>query len=60
MNIHQEILAKSEQNGHVCLYQHLKYVAETGRVMAEEIGFDQQIVVQGSLFHDIGKAGPVF
>lgn len=24
MNIHQEILAKSEQNGHVCLYQHLK------------------------------------
>lgn len=23
MNIHQEILAKSEQNGHVCLYQHL-------------------------------------
>lgn len=30
MNIHQEILAKSEQNGHVCLYQHLKNVPVGG------------------------------
>ena len=45
MNIHQEILAKSEQNGHVCLYQHLKNVADTARVMAKHLGFDEQIAV---------------
>lgn len=49
MNIHQEILAKSEQNGHVCLYQHLKNVADTARVMAKYLGFDEQIAVEGAL-----------
>lgn len=33
MNIHQEILAKSEQNGRICLYQHLKNVADIARVV---------------------------
>lgn len=60
MNIHQEILAKSEQNGHVCLYQHLKNVADTARVMAKHLGFDEQIAVEGALLHDIGKVSPVF
>lgn len=60
MNIHQEILAKSEQNGHVCLYQHLKNVADTARVMAKQLGFDEQIAVEGALLHDIGKVSPVF
>lgn len=55
MNIHQEILAKSEQNGHVCLYQHLKNVADTARVMAKQLEFDEQIAVEGALLHDIGK-----
>ena len=55
MNIHQEILAKSEQNGHVCLYQHLKNVADTARVMAKHLGFDEQIAVEGALLHDIGN-----
>lgn len=60
MNIHQEIIAKSEQNGHVCLYQHLKNVADTARVMAKHLGFDEQIAVEGALLHDIGKVSPVF
>ena len=31
-------------------------MAHIGRVMAEEIGADPQIVVQGCLLHDVGKA----
>ena len=60
MNIHQEILAKTEQNGHVCLYQHLKNVADIARAVAKHIGFDEQIAVEGALLHDIGKTSPVF
>lgn len=33
MNTHQEILAKSEQNGNISLYQHLKNVADIARVI---------------------------
>lgn len=60
MNLHQEILAKSEQNGHACLYQHLKNVADIARVMAKHIGLDEQVAVEGALLHDIGKTSPVF
>lgn len=60
MNTHQEILAKSEQNGHVCLYQHLKNVADIARVMAKHIGLDEQVAVEGALLHDIGKTSPIF
>lgn len=60
MNNHQEILAKSEQNGHISLYQHLKNVADIARVMAKHIGLDEQVAVEGALLHDIGKTSPVF
>lgn len=60
MNTHQEILAKSEQNGNISLYQHLKNVADIARVMAKHIGLDEQVAIEGALLHDIGKASPVF
>ena len=60
MNTHQEILAKSEQNGNTCLYQHLKNVADIARVMAKHIGLDEQVAIEGALLHDIGKTSPVF
>ena len=59
MNIHQEILAKSELNGHVCLYQHLKHVADIVYVVAKHTGLDEQIAIEGALLHDIGKASPL-
>lgn len=60
MNIHQEILAKSEQNGRVCLYQHLKNVADIARVVANHQCLDAEIAVEGALLHDIGKTSPLF
>lgn len=60
MNIHQEILAKSEQNGRVCLYQHLKNVADVARVVANHQCLDAEIAVEGALLHDIGKTSPLF
>ena len=60
MNIHQEILAKSEQNGRVCLYQHLKNVADIARVVANHLCLDEEIAVEGALLHDIGKTSPLF
>lgn len=60
MNIHQEILAKSEQNGRICLYQHLKNVADIARVVANHQCLDEEIAVEGALLHDIGKISPLF
>lgn len=60
MNIHQEILAKSEQNGRICLYQHLKNVADIARVVANHQCLDEEIAVEGALLHDIGKTSPLF
>mgnify|MGYP004512929023 CR=1 FL=1 len=60
MNIHQEILAKSEQNGRICLYQHLKNVADIARVVANHQCLDVEIAVEGALLHDIGKTSPLF
>lgn len=60
MNTHQEILAKSDKNGHISLYQHLKNVADIARVMAKHIGLDEQVAIEGALLHDIGKTSPVF
>ena len=60
MNTHQEILAKSERNGHISLYQHLKNVADIAHVMAKNIELDEQVAVEGALLHDIGKASPIF
>lgn len=39
-NRHEEILAKSERNGSVSLYQHLKDVAELAVVIARHEGID--------------------
>ena len=60
MNAHPEILAKSEQNGHVSLYHHLKNVADVTAAVAKHLGLDPEIAVEGALLHDIGKASPVF
>ena len=60
MNTHQEILAKSDKNGHISLYQHLKNVADIARVMAKHIGLDGQVAIEGALLHDIGKTSPMF
>lgn len=38
------------------ILKHSVEMANIGRVMAEEIGADPQIVVEGCLLHDIGKA----
>lgn len=59
-NIHNEILAKSEQNGSVTLYQHLKNVADIAVAVAKHTGMDPNIAREGALLHDIGKASPIF
>ncbi len=38
------------------ILKHSVEMAHVGRIMAEEIGADPQIVVEGCLLHDIGKA----
>ena len=53
-------MAKSEQNGRVCLYQHLKNVADIARVVANHLCLDEEIAVEGALLHDIGKTSPLF
>ena len=60
MSTHQEILAKSDKNGPISLYQHLKNVADIAHVMAKHIGLDEQVAIEGALLHDIGKTSPVF
>lgn len=57
---HPEILAKSERNGSVSLYQHLKNVADTAVVLANHFGLDENIAREGALLHDIGKVSPIF
>lgn len=59
-NRHEEILAKSERNGSVSLYQHLKDVAELAVVIASHEGMDQRTALFGALLHDIGKTSSVF
>lgn len=54
------ILAKSENNGSVSLYQHLKNVADVAEVIAAHTGLDPQVARLGALLHDIGKTSPVF
>ena len=42
MNIHQEILAKGERNGRICLFQHLKNVADIAAVVANHAGLEDR------------------
>ena len=60
MNIHEEILAKSEKNGSVSLYRHLKDVADIASVIASNEGLDVPTARNGALLHDIGKASFIF
>lgn len=53
-------MAKSEQNGRICLYQHLKNVADIALVVANHQCLDEEIAVEGALLHDIGKTSPLF
>lgn len=59
-NVHSGILAKSERNGSVTLYQHLKDVAEIAVVVARHTGLDPDVAREGAVLHDIGKASSVF
>lgn len=60
MNIHSEILAKSDQNGSITLYQHLKDVADIAVAIAKNTGMNTTIARYGALLHDIGKTSPIF
>lgn len=61
MNVYPEILAKSEKNGiAVSLYQHLNDVAEIAIKIAKYLHLDADIVREGALLHDIGKASDIF
>lgn len=60
MNQHREILAKSMQNGNICLYQHLKDVAEVAITVSGHVGMDKKVAFEGAILHDIGKTSPVF
>lgn len=60
MDVHKEILAKSERNGSISLYQHLKDVADVALIMSKHFGLDGQIAKEGALLHDIGKVSPLF
>ena len=60
MNQHNEILAKSECNGNISLYQHLKDVADIAVVVSSHIDLDRQIAYKGAIMHDIGKVSPIF
>lgn len=60
MNIHEEIKAKGVLNGSVSLYQHLKDVSSLAKVIALNVGLNENIAWEGAILHDIGKAHPVF
>jgi len=55
-----DILAKSEENGHVTLVQHLSEVALIAEKVASNLGLDASIAKRGAILHDIGKVSPLF
>lgn len=60
MSRHPEILAKSEKNGTMSLYDHLYLVAISAKRMSTMFNLDQNIAYKGAIIHDIGKANPEF
>lgn len=60
MNRHDEIWAKSERNGGISLYRHLKDVADIASRIALHFDLDGNIARYGALLHDIGKASNLF
>lgn len=57
MNKTNDIFAKSSG---MPLIQHLREVASLAMTVAENIGLDAAIAYKGGVFHDIGKASPLF
>lgn len=60
MDRHPEILAKSEKNGKMSLFEHLYLVAGSARKMALSFNLNPDLAWKGGIIHDIGKSNPVF
>ena len=60
MGKHPEILAKSEKNGTMSLYDHLNLVAISAKRMAPVFNINENTAYNGAIIHDIGKANPEF
>lgn len=60
MNPHPEILAKSDKNGGMCLFEHLRLVTIAAEKMAGAFHLNPELVRKGAQIHDIGKANPDF
>lgn len=60
MSKHEEILAKSEDNGCMSLWKHLQDVSRLAVVIARSLGLDEQTAYQGAVLHDLGKVSPLF
>jgi CRISPR-associated endonuclease/helicase Cas3 len=52
--------AKSPENGHLLLVDHLQHVAQAAEVIAKARTLDPALAYLGGLLHDIGKAHPEF
>ncbi|MCB0642128.1 MAG: CRISPR-associated endonuclease Cas3'' [Phaeodactylibacter sp.] len=59
MNRHEAIKAKGKPEW-TTLFDHLTHVKLAVEKMAVNLGFDVEIARIGAIFHDIGKAHPVF
>jgi len=55
-----ELLAKSEENGGLTLYQHTAHVVAAIEKFASELGFDVVLARNGAILHDLGKGHPHF
>jgi CRISPR-associated endonuclease/helicase Cas3 len=55
-----DILAKSINYGGLTLEEHTRFVLQAIEKFAIELGFDVELARKGAIFHDIGKAHPVF
>jgi CRISPR-associated endonuclease/helicase Cas3 len=54
------LLAKSQKNGGVTLYDHTQHVCDAVEHFANNWGLDTNMAWQGALLHDLGKAHPKF
>jgi CRISPR-associated endonuclease/helicase Cas3 len=54
------LLAKSQKNGGVTLYEHTLHVRAAAEHFAKNWGLDTDLAWQGAILHDLGKAHPKF
>jgi len=54
------LLAKSEENGGLTLYQHTAHVVAAIEKFANALGFDSILARNGAILHDLGKGHPHF